>query len=254
MKIKNYFIVNVEGLDVSGKETFTKSLKDMIEKMIVKSEPELKMEVYLHSFPTYESKIGEKIKSMLQMDPADRNGYELDRLFAEDRRTQMACYGYKIRRNKDAFHILIVDRYYLSNLLYSTASLVKCGDVGAQMNPMTSKAMVMYHSERMILPVPDIVVMFSRGSKNKDNYNQIRNFHNSLIATKGDRDANETDEFQSLVNDIYWKSYRNNIEEFERSLNVTIGDNFGNAIYENIVIDLIKADYDKWLEEKNKNE
>lgn len=254
MRLKNYYIVNVEGLDVSGKETFAKSLKDLIEKMIVKSEPELKMEVYLHAFPTYESKIGEKIKAMLQLDPAERNGAELDKLFAEDRRTQMACYGYKFRRNPDTYHILIVDRYYLSNLLYSTAALVKNGDVGAQMNPMTSKAMVMYRSEKMTLPIPDSVVVFSRGYNKREGYDKVRNLHNSLILGKGDKDANETDEFQTLVNDIYWKSFRYNIEEFERSLNVTIGDNFGNTIYEDIIIDLIKAEYDKWLEVKEKNE
>lgn len=254
MRLKNYYIVNIEGLDVSGKETFSKSLKETIEKTIVKSEPELKMEVYLHSFPTYDSKVGEKIKDMLKLDPSDRNGAELDRLFAEDRRVQMACYGYKFRKNPDVYHILIVDRYYLSNLLYSTAALVKNGDVGAQMNPMTSKAMIMYRSEKMILPTPDTVVMFSRGHNKRDGYDKVRNLHNTLIIGKGDKDANETDEFQSLVNDIYWKSFRYNIEEFERSLNVTIGDNFGNDIYENIVLDLIKVEYDKWLEVKSKNE
>lgn len=253
MRLKNYYIINIEGLDVSGKETFSKSLKDMLEKMIVKTEPELEMEVYQHSFPTYESRIGKKIKAMLQLAPSERDGSKLDSLFAADRRETLAEYQYKFRREQDRFHILIVDRYYLSNLLYSTAALIKNGDVGAQLNPMTSKAMIVYRSERLTLPIPDKVVVFSRGYKKRENYELVRKLHNSLILSKGDKDANETDDFQTLVNDIYWKAFRYNIDEFVSCINVTIGENFGNTMFETVVIDSVKTAYERWLDERGKS-
>lgn len=121
-KVKNYCIIAVEGLDVSGKETFVKSLKDMLDNSANMFPNKIK--VISHAFPTYESDCGEMIKAILKTPIESRNQDQLNLLFALDRSYQMKHILDEVSYDYETFHIILLDRYYFSNLLYGLAALL----------------------------------------------------------------------------------------------------------------------------------
>lgn len=183
---KNYIIVSVEGLDVSGKETFATELYNIISTMYRMSK---NVKVYYHSFPTYDSAIGEKISEALRQPKESRPGLdELNELFYKDREVVMAKYQNMFNDNPNNLYILILDRYYLSTLMYSLA-------VEGTDKPLnTTNAFKTYMKEHEELPNPDHTVIFARLN------DKSTKLHQELIKGKMHKDNNETEEFQVKVN------------------------------------------------------
>ena len=117
------YIISINGLDGSGKETTSKALIEAIEK-----DPQVKMDLEYVSFPDYTSKTGERIKKVLSGDyslikygdnPFTRP-YEVARLFADNRKEYFK--NHPLKDNT----IYVFDRYVESNILYQ--GLGKSGD------------------------------------------------------------------------------------------------------------------------------
>lgn len=109
------YIISINGLDGSGKETTAKTLIN-----ILKEKHQVKKDIQYVSFPDYTSKTGNKIKKVLSGDysvikysesPIARP-YEVSRLFADNRKEY-----FKNNPLKDDT-IYVFDRYSESNILY----------------------------------------------------------------------------------------------------------------------------------------
>lgn len=102
-------IVAIEGVDQAGKGTQSKMLLERLKGEGIGAE--------LFSFPDYDTPVGRQIRSCL-----DRSG-EIDlehihALLAENRREKLPA----IRRALDERRILVMDRYYESNIAYGVAN------------------------------------------------------------------------------------------------------------------------------------
>lgn len=243
--MRNYFIINIEGLDVSGKETLSNSLK---ERLADNMPADMKVEIIRHSFPTYESRIGAVIADILANVPIEnRNQRELDMMFAYDRLDVMSEFRRKFEKNQDTFYILILDRYYMSNLIYSLAADVRKGititdisnkNILADYLLTSTKSGRQYDMERHVLPEPNIMYMMFE----KDEVGTAK--HKELIESKEIKDLNESIEFQSTLNKVVSEYIDPNMDKFiskdsyYRSIN--IGENFGNTIIEDECVEMVK--------------
>ena len=67
--MRNYMIINIEGLDVAGKETLANNIANYIKEHLPKEYnhlcEHLGFKVWMHSFPTYSYSVGKKIKHIL---------------------------------------------------------------------------------------------------------------------------------------------------------------------------------------------
>ncbi len=243
--MKNYFIINIEGLDVSGKETLSNSL----EKMIMNNMPaDKKVKIIRHSFPTYDTRVGARIYDILANVPIEnRNQKELDMMFAYDRLAIMSNFEKTFISNPDTFYILILDRYYMSNLIYSLAADVRRGititessdkNILADYLLVSTNAGRQYDMERHVLPEPNIMYMIFE----KDEVGRSK--HKELIESKEIKDLNESMEFQSTLNKVISNYIDPNMNKFisedsyYRSIN--IGENFGNTIIEDDCVEMVK--------------
>lgn len=193
--MRNFMIINIEGLDVSGKETFSKSLEIRINASIENINKEKEISLIRHSFPSYETEIGKRIKEILKTPSGKRDGKLLNYLFCIDRMMKMHKIMKQVESNPTKFHIIILDRYYFSNLLYGlTAEFDECETPEFILDETQSYQQ--YRMEERYLDNPDIVVMFHRMSTIGTS------IHHSLLAEKDGKDANETEEFQSKLQDM----------------------------------------------------
>lgn len=107
-------IVAIEGIDASGKETQAKRLATLAEGF---------KKVRVVSFPDYGTRTGKLIKSMLNGEVLDLASSEgaltFQSLMTSNRYEKYAkLVEYSLRRDK----LLILDRYYLSGVVYGQAS------------------------------------------------------------------------------------------------------------------------------------
>ena len=259
--MRNYMIINIEGLDVAGKETLANNIANYIKEHLPKEYNHLcehiGFKVWMHSFPTYSYSVGKKIKHILTNVPVEeRNQNELDMLFAYDRLFTMSTYLKKFAEKDHMFHILIVDRYYMSNLIYSTAAAIKKGVKFEETDDKTVADSIItntnsgwqYIVEQKALPRPDVMYMIYRQTE------EGTNKHRELIASKAEVDLNETDEFQSTLNSVisdYLVPHINQFMMYGTIFNtVDIGSNFGNAKVEEQCYAYIQSRIYDWLRDQ----
>lgn len=174
-KPSNLYIVVVEGLDATGKETFAKSLCEYVKEF---DWGVTGLEVIHHAFPTYETEIGKEIKKILMTPHEDRDNKLLDDLMFYDRMDIMMKLCLKAR-DTDAPVFLVLDRYYFSNFVYS-----------AQDSYTTQKR---FELEATVLPKPNIVIHFVPQTENG------KDIHKRQIEEKSNKDLNEVYDFQEYL-------------------------------------------------------
>lgn len=112
-------IIDIEGLDGSGKETQSRLLCENIKK-------EYKCGVKYISFPDYTSKSSTLVKMYLNREfgnnPTDVNAYAASSFFAVDR---FSSYKKDWERDYEQGNIIIANRYVCSNSLYQMPKLKK---------------------------------------------------------------------------------------------------------------------------------
>lgn len=232
------FVINVEGLDVSGKETFCSNLKKFLDErkeMFVRE-----CEVIVQDAPDYEEDVTKNFIKPILMTPLDtRNTDALDMAFALDRAYSTMRLQKRIYENATSGikTIVILDRYYLSNLIYSIGADVHSGKLDLDsvnfedLDSLNALKLAKTESKRLLRP--DILVMFKRGSE------ASIELHNSLIAEKPNKDLNETVAFQETLNTVMDKIMVSLPKLMPATLikRVDIGSNFDNQDLERSILD-----------------
>lgn len=231
-KPSNLYIIAVEGLDATGKETFAKSLYNYINEF---DWGESGLVVKEHAFPTYSTEIGKKIKEILMTPHEDRDNQLLDDLMFYDRIEYMMSLSIEARLHKGPM-IVILDRYYFSNFVYS-----------AQDSYTTQKK---FELEATTLPKPNIVIHFIPETE------EGRAIHKKQIEEKQDKDLNEVYEFQEYLMKKYIPKLKYSMGYYmdwdKRSAGVVTGDvtiqmtndigsNYGNLNRESEIVSLFKS-------------
>lgn len=259
---KNYIVINIDGLDVSGKETFVKNLKKMVNELLVTHHAnDRELEIITHSFPTYESVVGAKIKAVLNTDINERNKAQLDMLFAYDRLDVCSKISKTSLSNKSKFHVIIFDRYYISNLIYG---VVGNKDIMNAIKTMESNGKSkeeiidfifnntnpgwQYNMEKSILLNPDVCCMFYRKDKVGEE------LHKKLLLEKPSKDKNETLEFQASLNDFIKTYIMGDTSRFfdkdTTIYDVNVGSTFSDIHLELSCLDHIRNAYHTFLVNK----
>lgn len=197
-----YWLIDIEGLDCSGKETFAKQLKKFMEANIHKTNPDKNsnekkknVKVHLVSFPDYTIESGKELKEMLKCNPKNRDQEKLTALFAKNRKD--------VLNNLDVakYNIIIFDRFILSNIIYGMLPVMLQSGMTRSYVADTQfynllKAGVKELDDLGIWAL-DRVVMFSRfGSK------AVARKHDQLLEAKEDKDANENPSTQACLSKI----------------------------------------------------
>lgn len=236
-KPRNLYIIEIEGLDATGKETFCKSLQDYISEF---DWSETGLRLLVHSFPTYDTSLGKKIKEILNTPHEERDNQLLDDLMFYDRIDQMMKLMVEIRESTVPT-ILILDRYHFSNFVYS-----------AQSDYITQER---FKLEVSTLPKPNMVVHFiPTDEKSKE-------IHKKQIEEKSDKDLNEVYDFQEKLLAKYidkfnysssvYADYDSNINgmvsgDITLQMIVPVGSNYNNFNKESEILSVFKG----WLQNR----
>ena len=206
----DFYIINIEGPDVSGKETLSKKyfnilsnifeskrinsydlcdVDDIVDKLGEDKVSELSSRrntvVEYLSFPRYETQIGKMIKEMLTLDrPMSQREKELLReMYLMD---MLEAFDLLSEKHKGKLVILVSDRFTLSNWIYAS---VLDGNV------MSDR--VRNKLRRKEFPKPShIVFMTSEDEMSKK-------IHKELLNEKIDKDNNEKRELQEKISEAY---------------------------------------------------
>lgn len=220
ISLSNCVILNIEGLDVSGKETFAKSLETALRAQLESHTLNgKKIRIINHSFPTYESTYGQLIKTELAK-PLPSRDRQLYTYYILDQIETMYNM-FKELQEEDEFRIIILDRYFFSNMAYMTL-------MAADSIHKTEMREWMINAIGDHLPEPDMFVLFNRYTKESEV------IHKELIANKEEKDTNETDYLQTQLASRIDSVYNHFIDI--PAVKIPIGSNFGNFIYETIVL------------------
>lgn len=230
-KPSNLYIVAIEGLDATGKETFVKSLIEYIKEFNWVND----VDILHHAFPTYDSEIGQHIKDILHTPHDKRDNSILDDLMFHDRIVQMINIVNKVRMSKRPT-ILILDRYYFSNFVYSV-----------QNSYLTEKR---FELEAMTLPKPNLVIHFIPTTENGVA------IHKKQIEEKSDKDLNEVYSFQEMLMTKYMMKFKYSVDFYkdyddmisgyatdEATLQMVndVGSNYGNLNKESEIVSLFAS-------------
>lgn len=212
------FIISVDGLDVSGKETFCKNLLHTLREELV-DKSLLNANVKMVSFPRYETNIGADIKELLNTDIKVRDINELEKLFVLDRVEFFNDY-FKNTYDNNKMNIIICDRYAYSNFIYSFLRIMNEKDIPSRTlfkNEQEEKLKL----ELQSIPTPDLTVIFNRVSESS------RNVHRELIKSKSSKDMNETEEIQEYLSSILNNDLIEVIDRYSsKTMVVPVGSNF----------------------------
>lgn len=196
------WLISIDGLDCSGKETFAKMLCKFITANINSTNPDKRsnhdkrnIKVHLLSFPDYNNETGKKLQEMLKLPVSKRNQDDLSRLFRENRK--------EVLDNLELapYNILIFDRFITSNIIYGMLPhMIKSSMTRTQATDMAFyKLLKEATAELEYLDIwsMDRAVIFSRfGSK------ASARKHDELLAKKENKDSNETPNIQARLSKI----------------------------------------------------
>ena len=226
------FIISVDGLDVSGKETFCKHLKYTIKTELV-DKSLLNANIKVVSFPRYETSIGSDIKKILDTDISKRTlGNNLEELFTLDRIEFFNDY-FKNDYDESKMNIIICDRYSYANFIYSYIKIMNELDIPTR-TMFKEQAREKLKKEMEQIPIPDITILFNRVSE------QSRTIHKELLKNKVSKDKNETEEIQEYLSKVIQNELLDTITEFSSKVMVIpVGSNFGSDQIEKGITTLI---------------
>lgn len=226
------FIISVDGLDVSGKETFCKHLKYTIKTELV-DKSLLNANIKVVSFPRYETSIGSDIKKILDTDISKRTlGNNLEELFALDRIEFFNEY-FKNDYDESKMNVIICDRYSYANFIYSHIKIMNELDIPTR-TMFKEQAREKLKKEMEQIPIPDITILFNRVSE------QSRTIHKELLKNKVSKDKNETEEIQEYLSKVIQNELLDTITEFSSKVMVIpVGSNFGSDQIEKGITTLI---------------
>lgn len=226
------FIISVDGLDVSGKETFCKHLKYTIKTELV-DKSLLNANIKVVSFPRYETSIGSDIKKILDTDISKRTlGNNLEELFTLDRIEFFNDY-FKNDYDESKMNIIICDRYSYANFIYSHIKIMNELDIPTR-TMFKEQAREKLKKEMEQIPIPDITILFNRVSE------QSRTIHKELLKNKVSKDKNETEEIQEYLSKVIQNELLDTITEFSSKVMVIpVGSNFGSDQIEKGITTLI---------------
>lgn len=225
----NVYIVELEGQDASGKETFAKSLAEYINEF----EWGVNLNVVNVSFPDYTSVYGKKVKEILHQPLYERDEFLLDDLMMLDRRSRMEYEMIMASITGDT--VIICDRYHFSGFAYSNRNRYRAAET--------------FLEEWNTLPKPDFILHFVETNE------KSREIHKKQISEKTDKDSNETMDFQDIILTNYWDKmdYLSNLihEELNNGVRipqhiVSIGSNYNNKDFESLVVNDLKY----WIDRK----
>lgn len=196
------WLIAIDGLDCSGKETFAKMLYKFINTNIKSTNPDKRsnpdkrnIKVHLLSFPDYTNETGKKLQEMLKLPINQRNQDELTRLFRENRK--------EVLDNLELapYNIIIFDRFITSNIIYGmlphmiNSSMIRTHTTDMAFYKLLKEAA--NDLENLDMWSLDRAVIFSRfGSK------ASARKHDELLAKKENRDSNETPNIQARLSKI----------------------------------------------------
>lgn len=228
----NMFIVALDGLDVSGKETFSKSLVNAI--LTVQESDYIPIEVDCVSFPRYETLIGKKIKEILKIKIEDRTKEDTDtlsELMVQDRKEYFEEF-YKKKYNKDKMHVIICDRYAFSNLFYEHLNIM--GETDPIVCELKKEVIINdLDKEFKYLPYPDLTILFNRTD------DESTRIHKELLKNKKDKDKNEVEEIMQYISNCINNSMEYVKKYSKRLIILPIGSNFEDDSIERGVVNLI---------------
>ena len=211
-KPSNCIIIEIDGLDACGKETFSKSLRFELEK--VTSNAFSLVEIERISFPDYEGNIyaGEIYKE-LRRDIPLYSREQLDGLYFLDRYYTMKGIYEKCIKT-DVTYIFILDRYMLSNCIYTHLPFI--GQDEKTLNRATKSAYTTLQFEvDKIGGIDYLAVIYI------PNDEKAINLHHNLIESKRNReeaDNNETFEKQDFLAEILRERILFNTPRFTQKL------------------------------------
>ncbi|MGL5314506.1 MAG: hypothetical protein ACRC92_14750 [Peptostreptococcaceae bacterium] len=192
---KDLFVIAIDGLDCSGKETFTKSLSKVIEQ-VLSGMGNVPFSINNVSFPRYNSPLGKKIKSELIKDVADRDQYALQEWFTQDRIEYFKEYAEgPFNYIEGQVNIVICDRFSYANLIYEHLNIMPLTDT-PEYYTAQKKIVDRFMNEFKHLPKPNLTILFNRTTPESEV------FHRELLAKKDKDDTNESEELQSLLSGI----------------------------------------------------
>lgn len=238
---ENIYLITVDGLDVSGKETFSKSLVNVLEREL-KDRLLLNSKISLVSFPRYNTEIGLKIKKMLNIDLDKRDIKSLYRLMEEDRVDFFKKY-IEEDYEENQMNIIVCDRYAYANFIYAHLELLKYKDpVDIAVKELEFKRMLLNEFEN--IPKPDLTILFNR----TDSLSTSK--HQELIKAKSEKDSNEKEDIQSFLASMLSGDVLTTISNTtDELLVVPIGSNFGTdkletAIAMKVATKVVSSGYD----------
>lgn len=238
---ENVYLITVDGLDVSGKETFSKSLHKVLERELM-DRFLFNTKISRVSFPRYHTEIGVKIKNLLNVDVEKRDIKLLYNLMEQDRIDFFKKYMEE-EYEENQVNIIICDRYAYANYIYAHLELLKYNDpVEIAVKELEFKRMLLNEFEN--IPKPELTILFNR----TDSISTSK--HQELIKAKSEKDSNEKEEIQSFLSSQLSGDILDTIAETTDELIVVpIGSNFDSdrletAIAMKVATKIVSAGYD----------
>lgn len=177
-------IIVIDGMDGTGKETQSKLLYDYLKVKYDK--------VYMSSFPNYESDSSFFVKKFLNGEYKNiSNPYLISLFYSIDRGI---TYITELKEKYDQGYIIILDRYYISNVIYQLHNFDSYMD-----KMLYIQFLGIVEVEGLKLPIPDItILLYSHPSVS-----------NELLNKRYDNDNTKRDIFENvnMQSNVY-----NNIE------------------------------------------
>lgn len=187
-------IIVIDGMDGTGKETQSKLLYDYLKKNYDK--------VYLSSFPNYESDSSFFVKKFLNGDYKNiSNPYLISLFYSIDRGI---TYLTDLKEKYDQGYIIILDRYYISNILYQLHNFEDYMD-----KMLYIQFLGIVEVEGLKLPIPDITILLYSNPK----------VSNKLLNDRYINDDSKRDIFENM--ETQRKIY-DNISFIDRYKNIDI--------------------------------
>lgn len=166
-------IIVIDGMDGTGKETQSKLLYDYLKKNYDK--------VYLSSFPNYESDSSFFVKKFLNGDYKNiSNPYLISLFYSIDRGI---TYLTDLKEKYDQGYIIILDRYYISNILYQLHNFEDYMD-----KMLYIQFLGIVEVEGLKLPIPDITILLYANPK----------VSNKLLNDRYNDDDSKRDIFENM--------------------------------------------------------
>lgn len=190
-KPKNLKIIEIDGLDSVGKETFANELRLFITKELKNRTNNLK--VMVQSFPAYkETHAGELLYYILRDESLKEKIPEWRKLFYIDQYLIFDEIYQQAKNDPTSKYIYILDRGPISNVIYQAANNI---------SNIENNLFTLRHYFQEFEPwcglfgLPDILVLMGINDSQREEYK-------ALLESKSDKDNNEVIDYQIKVNQV----------------------------------------------------